>query len=88
MDSWIILIDFFTFVPFIEIKLTNKFGLSWWFSGKESTCQGRRYKFSPWVGKIPWRTAQQPTPVFLPGESHGQRSLVSYRPRGRRVGHD
>ena len=31
----------------------------------------------PWVGKIPWRKAWQPTPVFLPGESHGQRSLVS-----------
>ena len=31
-----------------------------------------------WVGKIPWRRAWQPTPVFLPGESHGQRSLVGY----------
>ena len=31
-----------------------------------------------WVGKIPWRRAWQSTPVFLPGESHGQRSLVSY----------
>ena len=37
--------------------------------------------FSPWVGKIPWRRAWQPTPVFLPGESHGQRSLVGYSPR-------
>ena len=34
------------------------------------------------------RNAQQPTPVFLPGESHGQRSLVGCGPRGRRVGHD
>ena len=34
--------------------------------------------FDPWVGKIPWRRAWQPTPVFLPGESHGQRSLVGY----------
>ena len=40
--------------------------------------------FNPWVRKIPWRRAQQPTPVFLPGESHGQRSLVGYSPRGRR----
>ena len=32
----------------------------------------------PWVGKIPWRRKRQPTPVFLPGESPGQRSLVSY----------
>ena len=35
---------------------------------------------NPWVGKIPWRKAQQPTQVFLPGESHGQRSLVGYSP--------
>ena len=38
--------------------------------------------FDPWVGKIPWRRAWQPTPVFSPGESHGQRSLVGYSPRG------
>ena len=37
----------------------------------------------PWVGKIPWRRAWQPTPVFLPGEFHGQRSLVGYSPWGR-----
>ena len=38
------------------------------------------YRFSSWVRKIPWRRAWQPTPVFLPGESHGQRSLVGYSP--------
>ena len=38
--------------------------------------------FSPWVGKIPWSGAWQPTPVFLPGESHGQRSLAGYSPWG------
>ena len=38
--------------------------------------------FDPWVGKIPWREKCQSTPVFLPGESHGQRSLVGYSPRG------
>ena len=32
----------------------------------------------PWVGKIPWRRAWKPTPIFLPGESHGQRSLLGY----------
>jgi len=37
-------------------------------------------ELDPWVGKIPWRRAWQPTPVFLPGESHGQRSLASYSP--------
>ena len=48
-------------------------------SGKEPACQCRRRKrceFDPWVRKIPWRRAWQLTPVFLPGESHGQRSLV------------
>ena len=44
--------------------------------------QCRRPRFDPWVGKIPWRRAWQPTPVFLPGESHGQRSLVGYSPWG------
>ena len=39
----------------------------------------RRHRFDPWVGKIPWRRAWQPTPVSLPGEIHGQRSLVGYR---------
>ena len=51
----------------------------------EFTCQCRRckrYKFDPWVGKMPWSWKWQHTPVFLPGESHGQRSLVGYRPRG------
>ena len=38
--------------------------------------------FSPWVGKIHWSRAWQPTPVFFPGEFHGQRSLVSYSPWG------
>ena len=38
----------------------------------------------PWVGKIPWRRAWQPTPVFLPGESHGLGSLVGYSPLGRK----
>ena len=50
-------------------------------SGKEPSCQCRRHKrcvFDPWVGKVPWRRAWQPTPVFLPGESHEQRSLVGY----------
>ena len=39
-----------------------------------------RLGFNPWVRKIPQRRAWQPTPVFLPGESHGQRSLVGYSP--------
>ena len=42
----------------------------------------RRLMFDPQVGKIPQRKRWQPTPVFLPGESHGQRSLVGYSPKG------
>ena len=56
-------------------------------SGKESTCQCSRCKrceFDPWVGKIPWRRKWLPTPVFLPGEFHGQRSLAGYSSWGLR----
>ena len=51
--------------------------------------QFRSLGLDPWVGKILWSRQWQPTPVFLPGKSHGQRSLVAYSPLGRkRVGHD
>ena len=52
-----------------------------WSVDKESTCQwrrSRRCRFDPWVEKIPWRRKWQPTPVFLPGKSQGQRSLAGY----------
>ena len=42
--------------------------------------QYRRHRFNLWVGKIPWRREWQPTPVFLPGKFHGQRSLAGYSP--------
>ena len=42
----------------------------------------KRHGFNPWVGKIPWRKKWQPTLGFLPGESHRQRSLAGYSPRG------
>ena len=58
-------------------------------SGKESACQGRRCGFKPWVGKIPWKRKWQFTPVFLPGKSHGQTSLVDYGLWSHKsVGHD
>ena len=44
--------------------------------------QCRRPGFDPWVGKVRWRKKWQPTPVFLPGKSHGRRSLIGYRPWG------
>ena len=55
--------------------------------GKEPTYQCRRHKshrFHPWVRKIPWRWKWLPTPVFLPGESHRQRSLAGYSPWGQK----
>ena len=63
--------------------------LPWWFSGKESArivrdrLQCRRPGLDPSVRKIPWRRKWQPTPVFLPREFHGQRSLVGYSPWSR-----
>ena len=69
-------------------RIWSVIGLPWWLRGYSVCLQCRRHRFNPWVGKIPCRRKWQPTPVFLPGESHGQRSLVGYSPRGRRVGHD
>ena len=54
-------------------------------AGKEPACQCRRHRrhgFNPWVRKIPWRRKWQPTPVFFPEKSHGQRSLADYSPKG------
>ena len=44
--------------------------------------QGKRSRFNPWVRKIPWRRKWQPTPAFLSGKFHGQRSLVGYTVHG------
>ena len=58
-------------------------GLPGWLNGKEPACQcrrHRRYDFHPWVGKTPWKRKWQPTPVFLPGKFHGQKSLAGYSP--------
>ena len=72
--------------------LTTKINLPllWGFPGgsvvRESTCQWRRLKrhrFYSSIGKIPWRRKWWPTPVFLSGKSHGQRSRVGYSPWGR-----
>ena len=52
--------------------------------GKESACNAGDLGSISWVGKIPCRSEWQPTPVFLPRESHEQRSLASYGPWGRK----
>jgi len=53
-------------------------------NSKESVCQFRKCRLDPWVGKIPWRREWPPTPVLLPGKSHGQRNLAGYSPWGRK----
>ena len=55
--------------------LYQNIGLPWWLSQCSIHLQCKRPGFDPWVGKFPWRRAWQPTPVFLPGESHGQSSV-------------
>ena len=52
----------------------------WWLRQQRICLQCRRPGSIPWVGKIPWRRKWLPTPVFLPGEFHGQRSLVGCSP--------
>ena len=57
-------------------------GLPWWLRQWRLCVKYRRRRFNPWVMKIPWRKKWQPIPVFLPGESYGQRSLAGYGPWG------
>ena len=86
MLSWLVV----TFFPrskhlLITLSDTIKFvftkgmkGFPWWLNGKESISHCRGCRFDPWAGKILWRRKWKPTPVFLPGKSHGQRTLVGY----------
>ena len=55
------------------LQLRTLLGLPWW--------PRWRLRLDPWVGKIPWKRAWQPTLVFLPGEFHGQRCLAGYSPQ-------
>ena len=71
-----------------DMLLVSLFGLPRYRSSKESACQCRRGGLDPWVRNIPWRRKWQPTPVFLPGESHGKGSLVGCSSGGCRVRHD
>ena len=65
-----------------QLWARDKVGLPRWLSDKEPACQCRRHGFYSWVWKIHWRRKWQPTPVFLPGTSHRQRSLARYSPCG------
>ena len=80
-QNYIIILSFFFPCPFTNPSYLCSGGAS----GKEPTCQCRRHKrrrFDPWVRKILWRRAWQSISIFLPGESHGQRSLEGYCPWG------
>ena len=78
----IIIITIILIISFTEYMLYNMLHvivrLPWWLSGKESAYQCRRHSFDPWVRQILCRRKWQPTPVFLPGKSHEQRSLAGY----------
>ena len=65
----------------ILIHMRNK-ELPWWLRWWRTYLQCRRPGLDTWVRKMPWRRNWQPTPVFSPGKSHGQRSLVGYSPWG------
>ena len=74
-----LLFDINSTSSYLSDRCISGWGLLRWLSVKESTYQCRRYRtrrFNPSVRKIHWRRKWQPTPVFLPGKSHGQRSLV------------
>ena len=66
----------------------KQYGMDWSFPSSSAVknlspyTRGKRSKFNLWVGKIPWRRAWQPTPVFLPEKYHRQRSLAGYSPWG------
>ena len=62
-------------------------GLPSWFRWWSICLQSERPRFGHWISKIPWRREWLPTPIFLPGETHGQRNLEGYRPQGRKESH-
>ena len=85
--GWFFSLSFFVTltVPRNTGQVSRRTGLPGGPSGKEPACQYRRHKrcrFDPWAGKLSDRRAWLPTPVFLPGESHGQRSLAGCSPWG------
>ena len=83
IPHWVIYIYIFFIHLMYIYQMSESISLPRWHCRKETACWRRRCKrreFHPWVGKIPWRRAWQPTPVFLPGEYHEQRSLPGYGP--------
>ena len=78
-----------SFVMFYFRNNIYKGGLPWWLNGKESDCNTGDVASILGSGRSPWRRKWQPTALFLPGKSCGQRSLAGYSPWGyKRVRHD
>ena len=81
--SWILLNDYMCLCAHVCTHTRVLMaGLPWWLSGKDFAHQSRRHGSYFSVRKTPWRRTWQPTPAFLPGESHGQRSLGGQESRG------
>ena len=70
-----------------HMKWVSQYGASQAAQQEGIPLQCRRPGFNPWVENIPWRREWLPTPVFLSGEFHGQRSLVGYNPQGHTEAH-
>ena len=86
---WDISISIYLFMRYKPLSVFPKMILGWEIHRDlQFGVKCRRHGFYPWVRKMPWRRKWQPTSVFLPGKSHGQRRLVGYSPWGRRVRQD
>ena len=75
-------ISLFSISLFLLFSTIHLIWLSWWLRWYRICLQCGRPGFDPWARKIPWRREWLPTPIFLPREFHGQRSLVGYSPWG------
>ena len=80
-------ISYFRYFEIVLRLSPTSWRLPSWLRWSRVHMQCRGPGFNPWVRKIPWRRSWQSTPVFLPGESHGQRSQVGHSPRGRKESH-
>ena len=72
------------FIPLMNLIAYYSILFPWWLRGQSVCLQWGRPGYDPWVRKIPWRRKLQPTPVLLPGKSHGRTSLVGFSPWGRK----
>ena len=77
-----------SFTYFFKMCFSRAFQVTQWVKNLPQWRRCKRLRFNPWVGEIPWKRAWKPTPVFLPGDSHGQRSGRLQSVLSQRVKHD